>query len=49
MPTYTVTLTRTDGSIARHAVTGDKELRQFLIIALTVLLPGETVGYTVGA
>lgn len=49
MSTYTVTLTRTDGSVSRHTVTGEESLRQFLILALTVLLPGETVGYTVGA
>ncbi len=44
MKTYTVTIRRSDGYVFNHQVRQD-HLRQWLMDAASVLLPGETLSY----
>lgn len=44
MKTYTVTITCADGYVFNHRVRQD-QLRQWLMDAGSVLLPGETLSY----
>ena len=44
MKTYTVTITRADGYVFNYQVRRE-DLRQWLMDAGSVLLPGETLGY----